>query len=96
MKLNSLLIDGNLSGTGQGNILGVQILDMGVFLGIILGVLTAIIHNKYFGIEFNGAMRLYGGANLALLIGIPIVIILSIILTYSWPLIQTGISKWLI
>ena len=89
MKLNSLLIDGNLSGTGQGNILGVQILDMGVFLGIILGVLTAIIHNKYFGIEFNGAMRLYGGANLALLIGIPIVIIL----TYSWPLIQTGISK---
>ena len=93
MKLNSLLIDGNLSGTGQGNILGVQILDMGVFLGIILGVLTAIIHNKYFGIEFNGAMRLYGGANLALLIGIPIVIILSIILTYSWPLIQTGISK---
>ena len=38
-------------------------------------------------------MRLYGGANLALLIGIPIVIILSIILTYSWPLIQTGISK---
>lgn len=93
MKLNSLLIDGNLSGTGQGNILGVQILDMGVFLGIILGVLTAIIHNKYFGIEFNGVMRLYGGANLALLIGIPIVIILSIILTYSWPLIQTGISK---
>ena len=57
MKLNSLLIDGNLSGTGQGNILGVQILDMGVFLGIILGVLTAIIHNKYFDIEFNGAMR---------------------------------------
>lgn len=93
MKLNSLLIDGNLSGTGQGNILGVQILDMGVFLGIILGVLTAIIHNKYSDIEFNGAMRLYGGANLALLIGIPIVIILSIILTYSWPLIQTGISK---
>ena len=41
MKLNSLLIDGNLSGTGQGNILGVQILDMGVFLGIILGVLTS-------------------------------------------------------
>lgn len=93
MKINNLLITGDLRGSGQSLILGVQVLDMGVFLGIILGLVTSYLHNKFVEKEFDGAMRLYGSSNLALLIGIPVVIMLSIFFTYTWPIIQVFIAK---
>lgn len=93
MKIKGFLVSGNLRGTGQSLVLGVQVLDMGVFLGIILGLVTAYLHNKFVDKEFEGAMRLYGSSNLALLVGIPIVILLSIFFTYTWPIIQIFISK---
>ena len=93
MKIKGFLITGDLRGTGQSLVLGVQVLDMGVFLGIILGLVTSYLHNKFVDKEFEGAMRLYGSSNLALLIGIPIVISLSIFFTYTWPVIQIFIAK---
>ena len=60
MTLNGTLItEGSLSGTGQTLVLGVQILDMGVFLGVILGVVTALIHNKFIDTEFNNAFHIF-------------------------------------
>ena len=36
-----------LYGTGQSTVLGIQVLDMGVFSGITLGCLTGYVFNKY-------------------------------------------------
>ncbi len=33
---------------------------MGVFLGMILGVVVALVHNRFIDTEFEGAMAMYG------------------------------------
>ena len=39
--------NGQLAGTGQCMLLGFRVIDMGVFLGILLGIITAYVHNKF-------------------------------------------------
>lgn len=82
-----------LRGSGQAMVLGIQVLDMGVFLGIILGIVVAYFHNKYCKKEFEGALQIYGGSRLVFLILIPVVVILAVVLSYVWPTVQLGISS---
>ena len=42
-------------------ILGVETLDMGAVAGIISGLVTAKIHNKYHKVQFPVAISFYGG-----------------------------------
>lgn len=94
MSLSGILYTGDsLSGTGQAMVLGVQILDMGVFLGIILGIVTAMVHNKFCEIEFNNAFQIYGGSRFVFIVLIPVVVILAVILCYVWPFVQAGITS---
>ena len=52
-SMNGLLIitdtlaKGNLAEEGQSMVLGIQTVETGVFGGIITGVMTALLHNKY-------------------------------------------------
>ena len=82
-----------LRGSGQALVLGVQVLDMGVFLGIILGVVVAYIHNKFCEKEFNGAFQIYGGSRLVFIILIPVTVGLAILFSYVWPPVQDMITK---
>ncbi len=65
---------------------------MGVFLGIILGIVTAMVHNRFSEKEFNNAFQIYGGTRLSFIVLIPVVVILAVVLTYVWPFVQMGIS----
>ena len=86
MDLTGILYTGeSLRGTGQTMILGIQILDMGVFLGIILGIVTAMVHNKFCEIEFNNAFQIYGGSRFVFIVLIPVVVVLAVALTYVFP-----------
>lgn len=94
MGLSGVLFEGeSLQGTGQTLVLGVQILDMGVFLGLILGAITAMVHNKFIDKEFKGAFQIYGGSRFVFIVLIPVVVLLSIALTYIWPFFQSGINQ---
>ncbi|MFL2140709.1 PTS transporter subunit EIIC [Ruoffia sp. FAM 26254] len=94
MELNGTLADPEaLRGTGQSVVLGVQVLDMGVFAGILLGVIIAYVFNKYADIEFNNAFNIYGGTRFAFIILIPVVVIFAIVMTYIWPFFQSGINS---
>ena len=94
MELSGVLFEGDsLQGSGQTLVLGVQILDMGVFLGIILGIVTAIVFNKFADKEFKGAFQIYGGSRFAFIVLIPVVVLLSIALTFIWPFFQSGINS---
>lgn len=96
LELSGKIIKGDtasaLYGTGQTIQLGFHVTDMGVFLGMILGVLVAIVHNKYIDKEFSGAMAPYGNSKFVFVIMIPVVAILSICTTYVWPTIAAGIT----
>ena len=47
MGLRGMLVEGGLSGTGQAMVLGVQVLDMGVFIGLLLGIVVAYGLNRF-------------------------------------------------
>lgn len=81
-----------LYGTGQAIVLGVQVTDMGVFLGMILGCLTGFIHNKYSEIEFIDVFRAYGGSRFAFILMIPITLAFSIGVCYFWPVVNSVIT----
>lgn len=93
MALTGSLFEGDsLRGTGQTMVMGVQILDMGVFLGIILGIVTAYVHNRFIDKEFNNAFQIYGGARFVFIVLIPVVVLLAIVFSYVWPFFQSGIN----
>lgn len=93
MELSGLLADSDaMDSAGQTTILGVQIMDMGVFLGIMLGLVTAYVYNKFIDIELKGALKIYGGSRLVFIVLIPVVILLAVALTYIWPFFQSGIN----
>ncbi|ALV21778.1 MAG: PTS transporter subunit EIIC [Carnobacterium sp.] len=94
MELKGILVEADsLQGTGQSLVMGVQVLDMGVFLGIILGIVTAFVHNKFADKEFNNAFQIYGGSRFVFIVLIPVVVLLAIAFTYIWPFFQNGINS---
>lgn len=94
MELNGMLVDPEaLRGSGQAMVLGVQILDMGVFLGIILGVIAALIHNRYADKEFTNALQIYGGSRFVFIVLIPIVVLMAIAFSFIWPVVQGWINS---
>ncbi len=94
MDLQGMLVAADaLRGSGQTTVLGVQILDMGVFLGIILGLTFAAIHNRFIDTEFNDAFSIYGGTRFVFIVEIPTAILLALALTFVWPVIQGGIDS---
>ncbi|MBZ9686917.1 PTS transporter subunit EIIC [Clostridium estertheticum] len=97
LELSGKLIKGNtagvLYGTGQTIQLGFHVTDMGVFLGMILGILIALVHNKFVNTEFKSAMAPFGNSKFVFIIMIPVIAILSIGVTYIWPTIANGITS---
>ena len=50
------------------NILGVETMDMGAVAGIVVGLITASLHNKYHKITFPVAISFYGGKRFVALV----------------------------
>ncbi|OQO79929.1 PTS glucose transporter subunit IIBC [Enterococcus gallinarum] len=93
LELRGILVAADaLQGSGQALVLGVQVLDMGVFLGIILGIIVALIHNRFIDTTFNNAFQVYGGARFVFIVLIPVVVLFAILSSIVWPVIQTGID----
>ncbi|EOT71402.1 hypothetical protein I586_01203, partial [Enterococcus moraviensis ATCC BAA-383] len=82
-----------LFGTGQGMVLGFQVVDMNVFLGMLLGCLTAYIHNKFSDIAFIDLLSIYGGPRFSFILMIPITLVLAISLCYVWPIVNAWITS---
>ncbi|MFP7217232.1 glucose PTS transporter subunit IIA [Lactococcus garvieae] len=81
-----------LFGTGQNTVLGVQVNDMGVFLGIILGCLVGFMLNRFGNVKFHKYLAPYEGTKFAFVLTLFVTIFLAIIITYIWPMINSGIN----
>ena len=81
-----------LTGTGQATVFGIQVLDMGVFGGIILGCLTGWIFNKYSGKQFGGFLQMFSGTRFPFLIMALLAMVLGWGATFVWPYVQAVIS----
>ena len=72
--------------------LGIFTLNMSVFGGIITGVVTALLHNKFYDIQLPPVIGFFSGTRF-----VPIVVSLAMavvgaILAFAWPFVQDGIA----
>ncbi|MHC5250385.1 glucose PTS transporter subunit IIA [Enterococcus sp. LJL90] len=81
-----------LFGTGQNMVMGIQVNDMGVFLGIIIGCMVGFIINRFGNFKFHKYLAPYEGTKFAYAIAIFSTIALAIVITYIWPLINAGVN----
>ena len=81
-----------LYGTGQTEIFGIQVIDTGVFGGIVLGCICGWAFNKFSHKQFGPALSMFSGTRFAFLIMILISWALGVAFCYIWPPIQWCIS----
>lgn len=72
--------------------LGIFTLNMSVFGGIITGIVTATLHNKYYNIQLPAVIGFFSGSRF-----VPIVVSLAMavvgaLLAYIWPFVQDAIA----
>lgn len=84
-------INGEYYGTGQTELLGFTVVDMGIFLGLILGVTIAWVHNRLCNVELNGVLSVYGGSKLVLIAMTPVIMLYAVGFSYLWPAISHGL-----
>lgn len=82
-----------LTGTGQATVMGIQVLDTGVFGGIILGCITGAVFNKYSNKQFPIALSMFSGVRFPFLIMIIISWIMGAGFCIIWPPVQGAISS---
>lgn len=92
-----ILADGSLSPNvplgAITKVLGIQSLEMGVFGGIVVGLVTVWLHNKFYKIELPSALSFFGGTRFVPIVSIAAAILLGGFFFLTWPYIQLGISQ---
>src|SRR5699024_45086 len=88
LTITETLAKGNLAEEGQSMVLGIQTVETGVFGGIITGVMTALLHNKYHKIALPSYLGFFGGSRFVPIITAIASIILGVIMFFIWPTIQ--------
>ena len=92
---NNMLADasGGLYGTGQGMVLGVQVVDMGVFIGIILGCVNGWLFNKFCDVKFPEVVSTYDGTRWVFFLSIMAAGVLGVVMCYVWPVVNGWINS---
>ncbi len=62
LTITGTLAKDQLAQNGQGMVLGIQTVETGVFGGIITGIMTAILHNKYHKVVLPPYLGFFGGS----------------------------------
>lgn len=77
------------------SILGAPALNMGVFVGIISGFVGAVVYNKYYNFrKLPDALAFFNGKRFVPLVVIVWSIIVGVVLSIVWPVVQTGINNF--
>ncbi|HEY3590517.1 MAG TPA: PTS transporter subunit EIIC [Buttiauxella sp.] len=92
--INALLtLTGKLAATnpgavGQGMALGIQTLETGVFGGVIIGLVTSVLHNRYNKIALPQFLGFFGGSRFVPIISSMVAILVGAAMTIVWPHFQ--------
>lgn len=73
-------------------ILGVETVDMGAVAGIITGIVTAALHNKFHRIQFPVAVAFYGGKRFVAIIVILAMAAIGLVAPLVWEPVSVGIN----
>lgn len=95
MALNAYGAEGvaeHLKNGSMTSVLGVNSLQTGVFGGIIVGLGTAALHNRFYKIQLPQVLSFFGGTRFVPIISASVYLLVGILMFYIWPPIQVGIT----
>ncbi|GAB6169052.1 hypothetical protein JCM1393_15120 [Clostridium carnis] len=89
-----VLTPGNVGefGTYVTTNLGIFTLNMSVFGGIITGIVTALLHNRFHTIELPQVIGFFSGSRFVPIITSLTMALVGALLAFIWPLVQNGIG----
>ena len=77
------------------SVLGAPALNMGVFVGIIAGFVGDVAYNKYYNFrKLPDALAFFNGKRFVPMVVIAYSVVISIVLSLFWPVVQTGINNF--
>lgn len=79
-------------GTYVTTTVGIFTLNMSVFGGIITGLVTSLLHNRYYNISFNPMFSFFAGSRFVPIITALVMAVVGAILAFVWPVVQDGIA----
>lgn len=85
-------LDPSAMTTGQSMIMGIASLDTGVFGGILIGLLVAWLHNKYYNIQLPPVLGIFSGTKFVPMITLLGCSALGFVMAFVWPVIQGGLT----
>ena len=74
------------------DVLGMTSLQMGVFGGIMVGLGTAALHNRFYKIQLPQVLSFFSGTRFVPIISSAVYLLVGIAMYYIWPTIQIGIN----
>ena len=95
LTLDGSTVDGQVADTVKdgaiASVLGIQTLQMGVFGGIIAGVIAAMLCNKFYKTQLPDALSFFAGTRFVPIVCMVFGIVTGAILFVVWPIVQNGI-----
>ncbi len=78
--------------TGQSMVMGIASLDTGVFGGILVGLLVARLHNKYYNIQLPPILGIFSGTKFVPMVTLLGCSALGFVMAFVWPVVQNGLT----
>lgn len=86
-------LDPSAMTTGQSMVMGIASLDTGVFGGIMVGLIVAWLHNKYYNIQLPPVLGIFSGTKFVPMVTLLGCSILGIVMAFIWPIVQSGLTS---
>lgn len=80
------ILDGALT-----SVVGITSLEMGVFGGIVIGLVVAALHNRFYKQQLPSALSFFAGVRFVPIISVLVSIFVGIAFYFVWPVIQSAI-----
>ena len=91
-KMIQVMGDKLIAGSSA-NVVGISSLQMGVFGGIIVGIIVSVLHNRFYNIELPQILSFFGGTRFIPIISACTFLVVGILMYYIWPPIQVVMNK---
>lgn len=76
---------------GQSMVLGIQSLEMGVLGGILVGLITYFLLERYQEVKLPDAFSFFGGIRFVPIISVIVESFVGLVMPFIWPIFQSGI-----
>lgn len=102
---DTIIVDNLISNAGMGqleaqnfnalwgNVAGIFTYNMGIFSGLLIGFMTAMLHNRFYKTELHNYLSFFNGPRFVVIVGFAAVIPVGVISYYVWPVVAGGLQS---